>query len=84
MSIRPHAITLLTEESAGPAGGDANLLRGTVRRASYLGAAVDYEVDVDDGDVTLRVAATTAARVAPGARVGLVVPVGACLPLPEA
>ena len=83
VSIRPHTITLLAE-GVRPAGGDVNLLRGTVRRASYLGAGVDYEVDVDEGNVTLRIAAPPPASLAPGARVGLAVPVEACLPLPNA
>jgi TOBE domain len=55
-----------------------------VRRASYLGAGVDYEVEVNDADVTLRVAAPPPARLAPGARVALAVPAEACLPLPDA
>jgi ABC-type Fe3+/spermidine/putrescine transport system ATPase subunit len=84
VSIRSHTITLLAGDAARPAGGDVNLLRGIVRRASYLGTGVDYEVEVEDGDVTLRVAAPSPSRVAPGARVGLAVPVEACLPLPDA
>jgi iron(III) transport system ATP-binding protein len=84
VSIRPHTIGLVDAESTRPPGGDVNLLRGTVRRASYLGAGVDYEVEIDGADVTVRVAAPPASRVAPGARVGLAVPVESCLPLPDA
>ncbi len=84
VSIRPHTITLLGAEPMQPAGADENRLRGTVRRASYLGAGVDYEVDVEDADVTLRVAAPPPSRFAPGARVSLAVPVAACLPLADA
>jgi iron(III) transport system ATP-binding protein len=80
VSIRPHAITLLAGEAARGAGADDNVLRGVVRRASYLGAGVDYEVDVSG--VTLRVAAPAALRVPPGASVTLVVPISRCLPLP--
>jgi ABC-type Fe3+/spermidine/putrescine transport system ATPase subunit len=82
VSIRPHAITLIASDG-GPAGGPGdNVLPGVVKRASYLGAGVDYEVDV--AGVTLRVAAPTALRVAPGAAVTLVVPIARCLPLPAA
>jgi len=84
VSIRPHTITLLADEPARPAGAEENRMRGTVRRASYLGAGVDYEVDIDDADVTLRVAAPPPSRFAPGARVSLAVSVEACLPLAEA
>ena len=82
VSIRPHAITLLTADGARAASGDANVLNGIVRRASYLGDGVDYEVEVDG--VILRAAAAPSLRVAPGTGVTLAVPVGACLPLPEA
>jgi len=84
VSIRPHTITLLADEPARPAGAEENRMRGTVRRASYLGAGVDYEVEIEDADVTLRVAAPPPARFAPGARVSLAVPVEACLPLADA
>ena len=84
VSIRPHTITLLSGESVRRARADENLLRGTVRRASYLGAGVDYEVEIEDGDVTLRVAAPPPSHASPGARVSLAVPVEACLPLPDA
>jgi len=82
VSIRPHAITLVTADGGRAGGPDDNVLRGIVRRASYLGAGVDYEVEVDG--VTLRVAAHASLRVAPGASVGLVVPVAGCRALPEA
>jgi iron(III) transport system ATP-binding protein len=82
VSIRPHAITLLSADVARRASSDENLLRGIVRRASYLGDGVDYEVEVDG--VILRVAAAPSLRVAPGTAVTLAVPVDACLPLPDA
>jgi iron(III) transport system ATP-binding protein len=83
ISIRPHTITLLEGEPVRT-DAHANLLRGTVRRASYLGDGVDYEVHIEDGDVTLRVAAPPSSRVSPGARVTLAVPAEACLPLADA
>jgi iron(III) transport system ATP-binding protein len=82
VSIRPHAITLLSADAARRASSDENLMRGIVRRASYLGDGVDYEVEVDG--VILRVAAVPSLRLAPGTAVTLAVPVDACLPLPEA
>jgi iron(III) transport system ATP-binding protein len=82
VSIRPHAITLLAGDDPRQAGGADNVLRGVIRRASYLGVGVDYEVEVDG--VVLRVAAPPAPRLAPGAAVRLVVPVAACRALPVA
>ena len=82
VSIRPHAITLIPDESARVESADDNVLRGVVKRASYLGAGVDYEVDV--AGVVLRVAAAASSRVAPGTPVTLVVPIARCLPLPAA
>jgi iron(III) transport system ATP-binding protein len=81
VSIRPHAITLLPG-SAHAGSADDNVLSGVVKRASYLGAGVDYEVDV--GGVTLRVAASAGMRIAPGTPVTLVIPIARCLPLPAA
>jgi iron(III) transport system ATP-binding protein len=81
VSIRPHAITLIPDERARVESDGDNVLRGVVKRASYLGAGVDYEVDVG---VVLRVAAAAGSRVAPGTPVTLVVPIARCLPLPAA
>jgi iron(III) transport system ATP-binding protein len=82
VSIRPHAITLIAGEGAQGASAGDNLLHGIVKRASYLGAGVDYEVDV--AGVVLRVAAQAAPRLAPGTPVTAVVPIARCLPLPPA
>ena len=79
VSIRPHAITLVAADGARGGSADDNVLRGIVKRASYLGAGVDYEVDI--AGVTLRVAAPAGLRVAPGGPVTLVIPVARCLPL---
>jgi iron(III) transport system ATP-binding protein len=82
VSIRPHAITLIPGERARGGRADDNVLSGTLTRASYLGAGVDYEVDV--AGVTFRVAAPAGPRIAPGTPVTLVVPIARCLPLPAA
>ena len=81
VSIRPHAITLIPDGARGGRADD-NVLSGVVKRASYLGAGVDYEVDV--AGVVLRVAASAATRSAPGTTVTLVIPSARCLPLPAA
>jgi iron(III) transport system ATP-binding protein len=82
VSIRPHAITLIPGESAPAGGAGDNVLKGLVKRASYLGAGVDYEVDV--AGITLRVAVAAGQRFAPGTPVTLVIPIASCLPLPAA
>ena len=83
VSIRPHQIAL--GPAATPrAGGDANVLAGTVLRASYLGEAVDYQVALDGSDVVLRVTGPAPARVRPGEPVTVTVPAAACVLLPAA
>jgi iron(III) transport system ATP-binding protein len=79
VSIRPHEIELVAAGHAAPEG--ANVLAGTVQRASYLGDAVDYQVQVSGTDVVLRVTAPPPARVAPGAAVTLAIALEACVPL---
>ncbi len=81
VSIRPHQIAI------GPPareGGDANVLAGTVVRASYLGDAIDYQVAIDGSDVVLRVTGGAPARSRPGDAVALTVPASACVLLPAA
>jgi hypothetical protein len=65
VSIRPHQIEVV-ERSPAAAGSGANAHEGTVRRASFLGDSVDYEVQVSDSAVVLRVAAPSARRLRPG------------------
>jgi iron(III) transport system ATP-binding protein len=79
ISIRPHEIELLTAGRAAPAG--ANVLTGTVQRTSYLGDAVDYQVQVSGSDVVLRVTAPPPVRFGPGAAVTLAVGPESCVPL---
>jgi TOBE domain len=70
-------------EPPARAPGGTNALSGTVRRASYLGNGVDYQVEVEDSDVVLRVAGPTPARARVGERVTLEIPPAVCIPLPE-
>jgi hypothetical protein len=55
-----------------------------VRRASFLGDSVDYEVQVSDSAVVLRVAAASARRLRPGQAVGLRIDPAAGIPLADA
>jgi len=84
-SIRPHQIELIPgAPGARAAPPDSNQLAGTVRRASYLGDAVDYEVALDLSDQVLRVAAPTPPRARAGERVTLAIAPDACVRLGEA
>ena len=85
VSIRPHQIELLTDQPARSLERRSeNLFRGTVQRVSYLGDAVDYQVQVEGSDLILRVAAPPALRLRPGEAVTLVAAPAACIPLTEA
>ena len=84
LSIRPHEIELVGDHRAGAisARGD-NLLRGAVQRASYLGDAVDCQVQVEGSNVTLRVAAPAGLRLRQGETVRPAVAPSACIPVAE-
>ena len=75
VSIRPHDIAL------GGAAPGANALHGTVQRASFLGDGVDYQVQVADSDVVLRVAAPVSPRWRAGESVSLSIDPAACIAL---
>jgi ABC-type Fe3+/spermidine/putrescine transport system ATPase subunit len=79
VSIRPHEIRLGTDGAA--ARGD-NAFVAVVRRASYVGTTVDYQVTVDGTDVTLRVTAPVSPRLTTGDAVTLSVEPAACVALP--
>ena len=73
LSIRPHQIALGPASLAPPSSAGENVLRATVLRASYLGDAVDYQVQLDGGDLVLRVAGPITRRFRPGDAVVLTV-----------
>jgi iron(III) transport system ATP-binding protein len=73
LSIRPHQIALGPASLAPPSSAGENVLRATVLRASYLGDAVDYQVQLDGGDLVLRVAGPITRRFRPGDAVALTV-----------
>jgi len=73
LSIRPHQIVLGPASLAPPSSAGENVLRATVLRASYLGDAVDYQVQLDGGDLVLRVAGPVTRRFRPGDAVALTV-----------
>ena len=54
-----------------------------MKRASFLGDSVDYEVQVAASDVVLRVAAPPSRRFRPGEAVGLRIDPAACVPLAD-
>jgi iron(III) transport system ATP-binding protein len=84
VSIRPHRITLGPPPGPGSAGESANVLAGTVVRASYLGDVVDYLVRLEGSDVVLRVTGPTPPRARPDEVVAVTVPPEACVLLPAA
>jgi len=73
LSIRPHQIALGPASLAPPSSAGENVLRATVLRASYLGDAVDYLVQLDGGDLVLRVAGPVTRLFRPGDAVALTV-----------
>ena len=79
LSIRPHLVVLVEASEAG-----SNVLGGTVRRASFLGDAIEYEVEVAGSDVILRVTAPPAPRRRAGEAVRVRIEPAACLPLADA
>jgi iron(III) transport system ATP-binding protein len=72
LSIRQHEIEIATAASAAP-----NVLRGTVSRQVFLGAARDYTVALDDR-TEVRVTAPPAQDIAPGQAVWLRLPAERC------
>jgi hypothetical protein len=65
------------------AGREINALRGNVKRASFLGDSVDYEVAVADSDVVLRVLTPAWQRRKVGDVAGLEIAPAACVPLTD-
>ncbi len=83
VSIRPHDIALGAPDEASGRGRAVNVFRGVVQRASFLGDAVDYQVQVVDSDVALRVATPASRRLAVGEAVTLTVVPDGCVALPD-
>jgi len=81
LSIRPHQIELVGETGQCAGSPGTNRLRGTVERASFLGDSVAYQIQVDESDLVLRVAASPSRRWRHGERVGLRIDPAACIPL---
>ena len=78
ISVRPHDIRIV---AGHPGAQGDNAFAATVRRASYLGTAVDYQIAMDGVDVPLRVTAPVAPRFAAGDAVTLAVDPAACVAL---
>jgi putative spermidine/putrescine transport system ATP-binding protein len=57
--VRPHRIGIATLNGAAPASGERNACNGSVKRATYVGDLVQYDVEV--GGVGLQVECSTAA-----------------------
>jgi iron(III) transport system ATP-binding protein len=75
VSIRPHDVVI------GEAPPGVNSVHGTVRRASFLGDGVDYDIQVADSDLVLRVAGAATPRRRVGETVGLSIDPSACVAL---
>jgi len=80
VSIRPHAVELVAD---GGVGSASNTLDGVVKRASFLGESVDYEIALAGTDVVIRATTPATRRLRPGQRVTLHVDPEACVPLPD-
>jgi len=81
VSIRPHQIEISPEQPSSAAG--PNVFAGIVRRASYLGDAVDYQVEIEETGIVLRVAGSIPPKARAGQKVRLTLPPSACIPLIE-
>jgi iron(III) transport system ATP-binding protein len=81
ISIRPHTIAL--REPVDHPGPEVNALRGKVKRATFLGDSVDYEVAVADSDVVLRILTPVGQRRKVGEVVSLEIAPTDCVTLPD-
>ncbi len=79
LSIRPHEIEMLAGQ---PPGGAANHFAGKVVRHTYLGAARDYLVELDGGQL-MRVSTRLETVAAQGDAVTLHLPPHSCRALPR-
>jgi len=81
VSIRPHDIGVAPAGGARPSAGH-NALAGTIKRVSFLGESVDYQVELPGG-LMLRVAAPAGRRLPVGAAVELTIDPAVCVPVGE-
>jgi iron(III) transport system ATP-binding protein len=82
LSIRPHQVELAIAEGDGAGGRRGpNELRGIVRRATFLGDGVEYQVEIAATDLVLRVVAPPSRRLRPGETASLRIDPTACIPL---
>jgi iron(III) transport system ATP-binding protein len=84
VSIRPHAIELVADRVDISGAASTNTLEGTVKRASFLGESVDYEIELVESGVVLRATTPATRRLRTGQRVALRIDPEACVPLPDA
>jgi ABC-type Fe3+/spermidine/putrescine transport system ATPase subunit len=52
--VRPEHISIHKGAALNGASADVNVLRGTVKRETYLGEIVEYLVGVEGGDILVR------------------------------
>ncbi|HSE94199.1 MAG TPA: ABC transporter ATP-binding protein [Methylomirabilota bacterium] len=84
VSIRPHEIAIAAgDRPSEVVASRNNLLRGTVQRTAYLGDALHYQVELERGDLTLRVVGLPAMRIQAGAAVTLAIAPEACVVLAD-
>jgi ABC-type Fe3+/spermidine/putrescine transport system ATPase subunit len=82
VSIRPHQIQIAPGTPVpDPTADGANVLAGSVERASFLGDTVDYQVRVAAGDLVLRVTGAPSSALRPGDSVTLRIDPAVCIPL---
>ena len=82
VSIRPHDIQLASGEPPSPSRRLAtNVFRATIRQATYLGTAVDYQVQLDNTDVVVRVTAPVLPRLRVDEIVTVTIDRSACVPV---
>jgi iron(III) transport system ATP-binding protein len=84
VSVRPHRIVLTPDDGAAREARERgwNVTEATVTRAVYFGDALDVQVALPDGGLTLRLATRPEAGLAPGQRITLAIPPEACVLLP--
>jgi iron(III) transport system ATP-binding protein len=82
VSIRPHDIAVAPPGALHVRATD-NLLAGTIKRASFLGDSVDYQVELASAPIVLRVAAPAGQRLPVGSAVEVRIDPAACVPVGE-